>query len=65
MNGKKIFNINDCPIKDEKEILKFKEKYGECDILFSQFSYAAWKGGKENKSWRENSAYEKLKLKIN
>jgi UDP-MurNAc hydroxylase len=60
LHGKKIFNINDCPIKNENEILEFKKKYGTCDILLSQFSYAAWKGGKQNILWRKLAAIEKL-----
>ena len=60
IDGKKIFNINDCPLKDEKEILEFRKKYGKCDILLTQFSYAAWKGGKENLPWRKLAAKQKL-----
>ena len=56
----KILNLNDCPLRDIKEIKKFKNKYGEFDILLTQFSYAAWKGGKEGKIFRENAAKEKL-----
>ena len=57
----KIFNLNDCPMSDERELLQFKKKYGKCDFLFSQFSYAAWKGGKENLKWRKDAAIEKIK----
>ena len=60
LNGKKIFNLNDCHFLSERKIKKFKKKYGTCDILLTQFSYAAWKGGEENKKWREDAAYEKL-----
>lgn len=59
---KKIININDCQVDDEtrcKEILKIT---GECDILVTQFSYAAWKGGIENTKWREIAAKEKLDI---
>ena len=48
INDKTIFNINDCPIKSKSDIEGFKRKYGKCDYLFTQFSYAAWKGGKNN-----------------
>ena len=57
---KKILNLNDCEIKDDsrcKEVLKL---VGECDVLVSQFSYAAWKGGKENFAWRKLAAKEKI-----
>ena len=60
----KIFNLNDCPMNEEREILKFKKKYGTCDFLLSQFSYAAWKGGKANLEWRKQAAELKLKTII-
>ena len=60
LNGKKIFNINDCPLKSNAQLENFKKLYGECDFLFTQFSYAAWKGGKNNLNWRKNSAEEKI-----
>ena len=60
INGKKIFNLNDCPIKTENQVKEFKKKYGECDFLLTQFSYAAWKGGKENLEWRKSASKEKI-----
>ncbi len=60
LENKKIFNINDCPLKEENEIENFKRRYGECDILLTQFSYAAWKGGKDNLAWRKLAAKEKI-----
>ena len=64
LDNKKIINLNDCPLKNEKEIIDFKKKYGTCDILLSQFSYAAWKGGKNNILWRKTSAKENSPLKL-
>ena len=60
LDGKKIFNLNDCPIKTEEQLKNFKKKYGDCDFLFTQFSYAAWKGGKKNLNWRIDAAKEKI-----
>lgn len=60
LNNKKIINLNDCPLKTKSEILNFKKRHGECDFLFTQFSYAAWKGGKNNLNWRKSSAAEKI-----
>ncbi len=57
----KILNLNDCPLREEEEIRRFKKKHGSFDILLTQFSYAAWKGGVENKIYRENAAKEKIK----
>ena len=59
-NKEKILNLNDCVIKTydrAKEVFKIT---GSADILLTQFSYAAWKGGKSNKKWREEAAQEKL-----
>lgn len=57
---KTIINLNDCEITSEarcEEVLKIT---GECDILASQFSYAAWKGGVDNIEWRKLAAKEKI-----
>ena len=35
---------------------------GECDILVTQFSYAAWKGGVDNTEWRRLAAREKIDI---
>jgi len=56
----KILNLNDCPIKDLDELKKFKKQHGSFDLLLTQFSYAAWKGGIDNKSYRKMAADEKL-----
>ena len=59
-SDKTILNLNDCVIDNSlrcEEVLKIT---GECDILASQFSYAAWKGGENNRSWRELAAKEKI-----
>ena len=56
----KILNLNDCPLRDTKDIKKFKRDYGNFDVLLTQFSYAAWKGGKDEKAYREKAAQEKL-----
>ena len=58
--GIKILNLNDCPMREENEINKFRKKHGNFDIVLSQYSYAAWKGGANNKIYRENAAKEKL-----
>lgn len=54
-----ILNLNDCEVssKDSAEAL-----FGDLtvDILLTQFSYAAWKGGKENIKWRRVAAEKKL-----
>ena len=64
IDGKKIFNLNDYPLNNKKDISIFKNNFGSCDILLTQFSYAAWKGGKDNKTWRANAANEKIQTLI-
>ncbi len=61
----KILNLNDCPLNDIDEIRKFKKEHGSFDLLLTQFSYAAWKGNKDNKEYRQNAASEKIKTLIN
>ncbi len=58
--GQRIFNLNDCPLHDDEALTRFAQKYGQCDLLLTQFSYAAWKGGKEHVEWRKKAARHKL-----
>ncbi len=60
VDDKVIFNLNDCPIDEAKLLESFRNKHGKCDILLTQFSYAAWKGGKLNEKWRIDAAKKKL-----
>ncbi|MAI14630.1 MAG: hypothetical protein CMM15_11465 [Rhodospirillaceae bacterium] len=59
-NDKTIINLNDCEVKDPSRCDEVLKITGECDILVSQFSYAAWKGGKDNLAWRQLAAREKI-----
>ena len=58
--SEKILNLNDCVIDTPAKLRKLATKVGELDILLTQFSFAAWKGGKNNKKWRDDAAKEKL-----
>lgn len=58
--GEKTLNLNDCEIKTEKEVQAIRRISGEVDYLLTQFSYAAWKGGVAQISWRKKAAAEKL-----
>ena len=55
-----ILNLNDCEVKDKSRCEEILKLTGECDVLASQFSYAAWKGGVENINWRKLAAKEKI-----
>jgi UDP-MurNAc hydroxylase len=59
-SGVSFLNLNDCEIKTSARCDEIFKITGKCDVLLSQFSYAAWKGGKENISWRKKAAQEKL-----
>jgi hypothetical protein len=57
-----ILNLNDCDIGSEKQSKEIIDSIEHVDLLLTQFSYAAWKGGKENDQWRKRSANEKIDL---
>ncbi len=55
-----ILNLNDCAVATEARAREIHDVVGDCDVLLTQFSYAAWKGGRDNRAWREEAAREKL-----
>lgn len=59
-NGEKILNLNDCEVNSKERANEVYRLTGSVDILLTQFSYAAWKGGESNRQWRINAATEKL-----
>jgi len=59
-DDKTILNFNDCEIKDNSRCEEVLKIVGKCDVLISQFSFAAWKGGLDNIAWRKKAALEKL-----
>lgn len=56
----KILNLNDCEINTQARALEVKRLTGEVDVLLTQFSFAAWKGGRSNLKWRTDAAKEKI-----
>ena len=60
VDGIRVFNLNDCPMYDADDLKRFFKRHGACDILLTQFSYAAWKGGPANRRWRCEAAAEKI-----
>lgn len=59
-NDEKILNLNDCEVTTDNRVNEVFSITGEVDVLLTQFSFAAWKGGKENKRWRDEAAAEKI-----
>ena len=59
-HGEKILNLNDCEITTSNRADEVFAITGKVDVLLTQFSYAAWKGGKQNKRWRDEAASEKI-----
>ena len=60
-NGnEKILNLNDCDITTEARARQLHKLTGDIDVLLTQFSYAAWKGGEFNMAWRAKAAREKI-----
>jgi len=55
-----ILNLNDCAEGDEAELREIAGLVGRSDVLLTQFSYAAWKGGRENAHFRKLAARKKL-----
>lgn len=58
--NEKILNLNDCDVTNQNKAKEIFSKTGEVDVLLTQFSYAAWKGGVANKKWRVEAGLEKL-----
>ena len=55
-----VLNLNDCAEGDEAELRAIARLTGPIDMLLTQFSYAAWKGGRANAQFREIAARRKL-----
>lgn len=60
--GLTILNINDCPFNEASDLERLKKKVGHVDVLLTQFSYAAWQGGRENRAQRLAAAARKLEV---
>lgn len=56
----KILNTNDCDVLDFKFDKKTLKLFQNCDLLLTQFSYAAWKGDQKDTFARKQAAKQKL-----
>jgi UDP-MurNAc hydroxylase len=55
-----LLNLNDCYFMEEKYPARIKQKIGNVDLLFCQFSYANWCGNKDSRRERRQAAQEKI-----
>jgi len=58
--GLSVLNLNDCELNSDDDLRRLASGLGPIDVLLTQFSYAAWKGGRDNKLLRQTAAREKL-----
>jgi UDP-MurNAc hydroxylase len=58
--GLSVLNLNDCELNSDADLAALAASLGPIDVLLTQFSYAAWKGGRDNRALREGAAREKL-----
>lgn len=54
-----LLNLNDCVLRAPAELAKLARRFGPPTVMLSQFSYAAWKGGRANRAFREAAAAQK------
>jgi UDP-MurNAc hydroxylase len=55
-----VLNLNDCAEGEEAALREISALTGPIDMLLTQFSYAAWKGGRANAQFRVLAAKRKL-----
>jgi hypothetical protein len=55
-----VLNLNDCAEGEDAELRDIARLTGPIDLLLTQFSYAAWKGGRANAHFRVLAAKRKL-----
>ncbi len=55
-----LLNLNDCRVIDDDALAALARQVGPIDVLATQFSYAAWKGGPEQTALRRHYADDKL-----
>ncbi len=54
-----VVNFNDCQIAAPADLARVARLFGPPSLMLSQFSYAAWKGGKNDRAFREEAAKKK------
>src|SRR6202007_1065850 len=54
-----VINLNDCQIAAPADLNRAARLFGPPTLMLSQFSYAVWKGGKDDRVFREEAAKKK------
>jgi hypothetical protein len=54
-----VLNLNDCQLAAPADLTRLAKRFGPPSLMLSQFSYAAWKGGKDDRLFREEAAQKK------
>ena len=60
--GKRLLNLNDAVVQTPAELRRLAERMGSLDALFTQFSYAAWRGNRADVELRRADARRKLDI---
>lgn len=60
--GQRVLNLNDCVLQTPSELARLHAKVGALDALFTQFSYAAWRGNRADTELRRADAKKKLDI---
>jgi UDP-MurNAc hydroxylase len=60
--GARILNLNDCAFRTPDALERLRATTGPIDVLLTQFSYAGWKGGRDQRPLREEAARERLRI---
>jgi hypothetical protein len=58
--GTRLLNLNDAVVQTRAELRRLAERVGRLDVLFTQFSYAAWRGNRGDTELRRADARKKL-----
>jgi len=60
--GQRVLNLNDAVVHSPAELRRVSDRVGALDALFTQFSYAAWRGNREDVALRRADARKKLDI---
>ena len=58
----RVLNLNDAVIERPAELRRLRSAIGPLDVLFTQFSYAAWRGNPKDTDIRASDARQKLSI---